>query len=77
MFSVDCPDWFATSACVGNDRLFFSSHPADRRAAKNICLNECPNVDRCLSFAVENKITLGVWGGKTGPELSREVEAVG
>lgn len=74
MFSIECPDWFASSPCVGKDRLFFSSHPADRKRATSICMESCPNVSECLQYAVDERITIGVWGGKTGPELSRLVE---
>lgn len=73
MFSLDCPEWFASSPCVGQDRLFFSSHPADRKTATSICMSDCPNVDKCLEYAVKSQMTIGVWGGKTGPELSRLV----
>jgi hypothetical protein len=39
-----------------------------------VCNSECSNRSECLKFAVSEGITIGVWGGKTGPELARLVE---
>lgn len=71
MFDVSCPDWFEDAPCVGKDRLFFSAHPSNRRMAVAICNDECPNTEKCLEYAVSNNLSIGVWGGKTGPELIR------
>jgi hypothetical protein len=76
MFSIDCPPWYKDAPCAGKDRLFFSAKPASRKLASSICSSECPNTSECLEFAVRNNLTIGVWGGKTGPELSRLVDSV-
>jgi len=74
MFSVKSPYWFKNSPCSGQDRLFFSSKSSNRRLAVKVCNSECDNRPECLKFAVSEGITIGVWGGKTGPELARLVE---
>jgi hypothetical protein len=74
MFSVKSPYWFKNSPCSGQDRLFFSSKSSNRRLAVKVCNSECDNRSECLKFAVSEGITIGVWGGKTGPELARLVE---
>lgn len=74
MFSLKSPSWFKDSPCSGQDRLFFSSKPSNRRLAVKVCNSECSNRSECLKFAVSEGITIGVWGGKTGPELARLVE---
>jgi len=71
MLNLECPEWHKTAPCAGNDRLFFSSNPTDRRNAKSICNTKCAKREECLNFALSNNITIGVWGGLTGPELSR------
>lgn len=74
MISISCPAWFDTAPCRGKDKIFFSSKPSMRKKALDICNSECSNSDECLDFAVSQNITIGVWGGKTGPELRRMVE---
>lgn len=75
-FMLKAPSWFESSPCIGEDRLFFSSELKDRNAAKKICLNECSNREECLEMALTQRVSIGVWGGKTGPELKRLQEAV-
>lgn len=72
---IKTPDWYKDTPCKGRDRLFFSSDKADRNIAKKICVNECQHVDDCLMMAVSNELIIGVWGGKTGPEIERMVNA--
>ena len=74
MLNKNCPSWFASAPCVGKDRLFFSAHPAKRKIAVSICNADCSFKQLCLDFAVDNNMTIGVWGGKTGPELTRIIE---
>jgi len=71
MFKVNSPKWFSDAPCRGKDRLYFSSRPSRRKVAANICRTECPHTEACLKFAMDNDLHVGVWGGKTGPELSR------
>lgn len=75
MIDLKCPDWFATAPCGGNDRVFFSSHPSKRKVAVSVCEDVCMHTEKCLRYALDNNMTLGVWGGKTGPELSRILES--
>ena len=75
MLDLQTPEWFGEAPCVGEDRMFFSAHPSQRRLAVAKCTQECRHSAECLQFALDNKITQGVWGGKTGPELSRLLEA--
>ena len=70
----NAPAWFKDSPCVGKDRLFFSSHPKDRKEAISICNTQCKNMFECRKFAVEGELMLGVWGGMTGPQLAREID---
>lgn len=72
---VKTPAWYNDTPCKGQDRLFFSSETADRNKAKKICESQCPHLNECLFVAVKNELTIGVWGGKTGPEIERIVEA--
>jgi WhiB family redox-sensing transcriptional regulator len=61
-------EWLRSAACVGEDpELFFpvgTTGPARRdvAAAKRVCAR-CPVVSQCLSFALGNGQTAGVWGG--------------
>ncbi|MFQ6145803.1 WhiB family transcriptional regulator [Streptomyces sp. SID10815] len=61
-------EWLRSAACVGEDpELFFpvgTIGPARRdiAAAKRVCAR-CPVITQCLSFALGNGQTAGVWGG--------------
>jgi hypothetical protein len=74
--SANAPKWFKEAPCAGQDRLFFSSHPKDRKEAVEICQLKCDHKTECLRFALESELVLGVWGGKTGPEISRELDKI-
>lgn len=76
MFNVNAPYWFDEAPCVGEDELFFSAHPSKRRMAVAMCENVCEHTEECLKFALENEQTVGVWGGKTGPDLVRLSEVL-
>jgi hypothetical protein len=75
MIDLKCPEWFATAPCEGNDRVFFSSHPSKRKLAISMCEEVCDHTHKCLNYALDNNMTLGVWGGKTGPELARLLDS--
>ncbi|MFD3496901.1 WhiB family transcriptional regulator [Streptomyces sp. NPDC058676] len=61
-------EWLRSAACVGEDpELFFpvgTSGPAlrDIAAAKRVCAR-CPVTVQCLTFALDDGRTSGVWGG--------------
>lgn len=74
MLNVQAPEWFKDTPCVGEDRLFFSARPSQRREAISMCEKMCNHREECLRFALENKLTIGVWGGHAGPDLARLLE---
>ena len=58
--------WQDHALCCGqNDllKLFFSYDQDDIEAAKDICAM-CSVAGACLNFALDNRISYGVWGGK-------------
>ncbi|MDA8278142.1 MAG: WhiB family transcriptional regulator [Actinomycetota bacterium] len=57
--------WMADGNCkdVPAD-LFFPTDGAGVEIAKRIC-QDCPVIERCLTYAIENKIDHGVWGGES------------
>ncbi|WP_210588618.1 WhiB family transcriptional regulator [Streptomyces sp. GESEQ-35] len=70
-------EWLIYAACAGEDpELFFpvgTSGPAlrDVAEAKRVCAR-CPVADECLTWALDNGQTSGVWGG-TGEEERRRL----
>ena len=66
-------NWRDTAACRDADPdLFFpigTTGPARRqiREAKRVC-RTCPAQTHCLAWALDNRVTDGVWGGTTGEE---------
>ena len=74
MLNLKMPSWFEDAPCSGQNELFFSSHPSDRKKACRLCVDFCPSVNDCLQFAVSENLKIGVWGGKTGPQLERLVK---
>lgn len=62
-------DWRDRAACQSADpTLFFSAHVA---AAKAVCA-DCPVVEDCLRYALDNREPIGVWGGLTVEERRQE-----
>lgn len=60
------PEWFAEARCRGIDLdLFFD--PKYEDAAKELC-GICPMRERCLRYALKNRLDYGVWGGTTSAE---------
>jgi WhiB family redox-sensing transcriptional regulator len=51
-------------------KLFFSSVPEEKYAARNLCFS-CPVRAECLKYALETKQIHGVWGGKDEGEIRR------
>lgn len=58
--------------CQSADPEIFFPDPTDRNRiieAKSLCKQCQPlNKKRCLSFAINNRVTYGVWGGLTEDE---------
>ena len=68
-------NWQRDSACADpkNEKIrdfFFSSEPAEKYQAKNLCFS-CPVRDECLRWALEHKQIWGIWGGKDEGEIRR------
>lgn len=77
-FPEDYPDFeeFGTPPCATSDPdSFFSEDQPEgqiyirpiyryEREAKRTCL-ECPYMQRCLQFALDNPDIQGIWGGTT------------
>lgn len=57
-------DWMDDAACSGDMATFFSDDPADRRAARRVCLR-CPVAGQCAAWRDRIKPTHGVWAGRT------------
>jgi WhiB family transcriptional regulator, redox-sensing transcriptional regulator len=64
-------DWKALAACrnLAPETMF----PRDGMGvirAKEVC-SDCPSREPCLDYALDNHITLGIWGGKSVRERRR------
>jgi len=69
--------WIERAACKGEPTdLFFldkedqASNILKLKAIKTLC-GGCPVKKECLTYAVDNHITYGVWGGYTGTQRRR------
>lgn len=77
------PDWRDEAACALPENqpyedTFFSEDPTDIQSARNLCFT-CPVRLDCLSYALDNSIIHGVWGGadETGLRRALSVDAEG
>ena len=80
--SLGVPEWMDVAACRGEpSEVFFGPPVGARRGrgrpwsparAKAICAF-CPARERCLEFALTERIRWGVWGCKTADER-RKIE---
>lgn len=62
--------WQILASCVGYDpELWFptSRNRYQTRAARLICA-DCPVKQQCLTDALDNEQTFGIWGGHTADE---------
>ncbi|MTV24731.1 WhiB family transcriptional regulator [Nitriliruptoraceae bacterium ZYF776] len=58
-------DWAEGASCRGADpELFFARALSEARPALKLC-DRCPVKEPCLSYALEQGIDHGVWGGLT------------
>ena len=61
-------DWRRSAACRTEDpELFFPSGTVQVAAARKVC-QRCPVESDCLSWALMNGPTYGLWGGTTEAE---------
>lgn len=57
--------WMTAAACRGLDpELFFPERGASTACAKAVCAN-CVVRLECLDYAMENRINIGIFGGKS------------
>jgi WhiB family redox-sensing transcriptional regulator len=67
-------DWMEDAECVGMTDLFFietRGYAKDKiNQAKQVC-NRCPVRVKCITFALDNRMEYGIWGGKTSIERDR------
>jgi hypothetical protein len=60
-------DWHGLGACRGEDTELFYDE-ARVAEAKLVCNTGCPVRAECEAYAIENRVSDGVWGGKTPRE---------
>lgn len=71
LLDFDDRPWAAFGSCRGEDPdLFFPGPDGAPDQAIRIC-NGCPVKDECLDWALEARISYGVWGGRTERERRR------
>lgn len=57
--------------CAQTDpELFFPEKSGTAEPAKRVCQN-CPVINECLTYALDNGFVDGVWGGTSGNERRR------
>ena len=60
--------WMADSACLTTDPdAFFPDKGAANKAALMVCA-DCPVRDACLNYAIQEHITIGIYGGTTAKQ---------
>jgi WhiB family redox-sensing transcriptional regulator len=65
------PGWMRRAACAGVEvEVFFPDARASSERARRIC-ESCPVQAECLSFAVADRTTVGIWGGTDEAERRR------
>jgi WhiB family redox-sensing transcriptional regulator len=63
--------WMSEGTCrLHPPAVFFPSDGAGVDRARAIC-GRCPVTERCLEYALENRIEHGVWGGASERERRR------
>ena len=63
-------DWPALGRCAGTDPDALFVQGKAQRAAKVVCKG-CPVAERCLEYALAERIDHGVWGGCSERERRR------
>ena len=68
-------DWQKQALCAQSQHkkireYFFSTQPAEKYQAKNLCFM-CPVRRECLRWALEHRQIWGIWGGKDEGEIRR------
>lgn len=60
--------------CIDPDRFFFEGTPEELEFAKTVFCSVCPMLSLCRTYALENLIDYGVWGGMTADERAPLLE---
>ncbi|MGI9605581.1 MAG: WhiB family transcriptional regulator [Acidimicrobiales bacterium] len=69
------PNWMARGLCANQPpETFFPSDGVGVEVAKRICA-KCPVQERCLEYALKNRIDHGVWGGCSERQRRRILKA--
>ena len=64
-------DWMSVGKCKDlSPAIFFPSDGVGVQAAQRICA-DCPVADKCLEYALVERVDHGVWGGKSERERRR------
>lgn len=72
--TAEVPGWYFQAKCANADSdVFFSTADVDTAAAVAIC-HAYPVVDACRDFALDQGLTVGIWGGTT-PDDRRQQRA--
>lgn len=68
------PKWYEDANCANTDpEAFFADPTKDPEItalAKRVCLH-CKVGELCLKYAMDNKLTKGIWGGMTANERAK------
>lgn len=72
---MDVTAWWDKANCIGTDpEAFFAEKAAGdeflSRAALKVC-GQCEVRDECLSFALQENMQYGIWGGMRPTERDR------
>jgi len=67
--------WMDGAACKGLALKHFFPDNGNTKEAKLVCAT-CPKKKRCYDFSITNKITEGVWGGRSASERKRYLQSV-
>lgn len=60
------------SLCAQSDpELWFEEKTSLAREAISIC-SQCPVMEECRQFAIDNEVDYGIWGGMTTAQRRRE-----
>lgn len=66
MESMTTETWRDKAECLDADPdMFFPENGSNGLDAKAVCAR-CAVIDDCLQYALDNRISEGVWGGKSG-----------
>ena len=76
--SLEDQDWRALALCAssGESELWFAVGALEHKKAKSIC-RHCDVQRECLSYAMDEPVDHGIWGGLTERERRRHRRKAG